>query len=104
MVEALKGYALSCGTKDVSQITGHSMRVTGAQNLLTAGLDLEQIKLVGRWKSTAQMMKYLREMAINEAILSKVLTEAKASSVTEQQKSEGKAKRAKTRWSRFKST
>ena len=103
-VEALQEYARELGMAQVELITGHSMRVTGAQNLLAAGLELERIKLFGRWKSTAQMLKYLRDIAINEEILSRVLNKARASVAVETPVKACKGPRAKTRWRRFEST
>ena len=56
-VEALKELARTMGTTNTERITRHSMRVTGAQDMLKAGVDLEQFKLFGRWKSSAQMFR-----------------------------------------------
>ena len=73
MVEALKGYGRWSGMLDVSLITGHSMRVTGAQRLAKAGLAMDQIAMFGRWKSLGQMYTYLRETAIGVEIMKDAL-------------------------------
>ena len=40
-------------------ITGHSLRVTGAQGLARFGLDAWTIQLIGRWGSAA-ILRYIR--------------------------------------------
>ena len=35
------------------RISGHTMRVTGAQGLAASGLDLWAVQLLGRWGSSA---------------------------------------------------
>ena len=47
-------------TSSTERISGHSMRVTGAQGLATAGLDLWAIQLLGRWGSDAVRL-YVRD-------------------------------------------
>lgn len=42
------------------RVSGHSLRVTGAQGLAKAGVDLWAIQLLGRWGSDA-VMGYIRE-------------------------------------------
>ena len=48
------------------RITGHSLRVTGAQGLAAAGLDLWAIQLLGRWGSLA-IKSYVREAHLEQA-------------------------------------
>ena len=48
------------------KITGHTMRVTGAQGLAAAGLDLWAIQLLGRWGSMA-VRSYVREAHLEQA-------------------------------------
>ena len=50
------------------RITGHSMRVTGAQGMASAGLDLWAIQLLGRWGSMA-VRTYVREAHLDQAEL-----------------------------------
>jgi site-specific recombinase XerD len=44
--------------KQVSQVSGHSVRVGAAQDLLALNIDLASIMQVGRWKSTRMPMRY----------------------------------------------
>ena len=74
MVDALKEVGLHCGMLDVTHITGHSMRVTGAQGLVRAGLTMEQIMLFGRWKSSCHMFAYLRGTAISATIMKSAMS------------------------------
>ena len=69
MIAVLKDLATLRGAVDVTRITGHSMRVTGAQRLINAGLSLEQVRAFGRWKSVGLALRYLRETAISRQIL-----------------------------------
>ena len=64
--EALKDMAHTMGMASTERITGHTMRVTGAQDMLKAGFELEQIKqkMFGRWQSLLQLFKYLRGAAM----------------------------------------
>ena len=48
------------------QITGHSLRATGAQGLAKAGLDLWAIQLLGRWGSEAVKL-YVRQAALEKS-------------------------------------
>ena len=68
----LKSFAVAHG-HDATRITGHSMRVTGAQLLATAGLSTEQIRIFGRWGSVASMAKYTREAHILPEAIAKAL-------------------------------
>ena len=64
MVTELRGFAAWLGDADV-HITGHSMRVTGAQRLALAGVSEGKIRLFGRWASRA-MFKYTREALLGK--------------------------------------
>ena len=64
MVTELRGFAVWLGDADV-HITGHSMRVTGAQRLALAGVSEGKIRLFGRWASRA-MFKYTREALLGK--------------------------------------
>ena len=49
-------------------ITGHSLRVTGAQGLARLGLDAWTIQLIGRWGSAA-ILRYIRAIPLERAAL-----------------------------------
>ena len=49
-----------------ARISGHSLRVTGAQGLAKAGLDVWAIQLLGRWGSDA-VLGYIREVPLELA-------------------------------------
>ena len=55
------------------QLTGHSLRVTGAQGLAAAGLETWAIQLLGRWGSDT-VLQYIREapLAASKTWASKV--------------------------------
>lgn len=48
------------------KVTGHSLRVAGAQGMAAAGLDLWAIQLLGRWGSAA-VQGYVREAHLKKA-------------------------------------
>ena len=48
-------------------ITGHTLRVTGAQGLARMGLDLWAIQLIGRWGSSA-VQGYVRAIPLERAV------------------------------------
>jgi len=48
----------------LNQISGHSMRVGAAQNLLTSGATLPMIMKKGRWSKTDTVMRYLENSQI----------------------------------------
>ena len=48
------------------KVTGHTMRVTGAQGLAAGGLDLWAIQLLGRWGSMA-VKTYVRDAHLEQA-------------------------------------
>jgi integrase/recombinase XerD len=45
-------------SKDVAQISGHSVRVGATQDLLTLNIDLASVMQAGRWKSNRMPMRY----------------------------------------------
>jgi len=47
--------------KHVNQVSGHSVRVGAAQDLLALNIDLAAVMQVGRWKSTRMSMRYAEE-------------------------------------------
>ena len=51
---------------DSAKLTGHSLRVTGAQGLAALGLDLWAIQLLGRWGSE-RVKTYVREAQLGRA-------------------------------------
>jgi hypothetical protein len=44
--------------KDVSQVSGHSVRVGATQDLLALNIDLASVMQAGRWKDTRMPMRY----------------------------------------------
>ncbi len=71
--EAIRRAATSLGVADCKdgseRVSGHSMRVTGAQGLAALGLDLWAIQLLGRWGSDTVQL-YVREAGLQSAALS----------------------------------
>ncbi len=45
-------------TKQVTQVSGHSIRVGAAQDLMALNIDLGSVMQAGRWKSTRMPMRY----------------------------------------------
>ena len=52
---------INCDT--IKTISGHSMRVGAAQDLLRAGVSLPNIMNRGRWSKTDTVMRYVEQMA-----------------------------------------
>ena len=50
----------------MGRLTGHSLRVTGAQGLSRMGVDAFAVQLLGRWGS-ATVMAYIREASVGSA-------------------------------------
>lgn len=50
---------LSCDT--IKNISGHSMRVGAAQDLLREGMSLPNIMNRGRWSKTDTVMRYVEQ-------------------------------------------
>ena len=50
----------------MERVSGHSLRVTGAQGLSRLGVDLWSIQLLGRWGSDA-VCGYVRDVALEHA-------------------------------------
>ena len=48
----------------VQSISGHSMRVGGAQDLLNSGASLPQIMIKGGWAKTDTVMRYVEKINI----------------------------------------
>ena len=72
VITVLKEYGAHLG--DAAQrITGHSMRVTGAQRMAGAGIQPEVIKAFGRWGSSQQMAKYAREALANPGVIASAM-------------------------------
>ena len=44
--------------QDVTQVSGHSIRVGATQNLLALDIDLAAVMQVGRWKTNRIPMRY----------------------------------------------
>jgi len=48
--------------KQVSQVSGHSVRIGATQDLLALNIDLASVMQAGRWKTTAMPMRYGEEI------------------------------------------
>ena len=67
IVEAARRLHVPLEAPDGSaRVSGHSLRVTGAQGLAKAGLDVWAIQLLGRWGSAA-VLGYIREVPLELA-------------------------------------
>ena len=67
IVDAARRLRVPLESPDQSaRISGHSLRVTGAQGLARAGLDVWAIQLLGRWGSDA-VLGYIREVPLELA-------------------------------------
>ena len=92
-IRLLKAFAASQDV-DPTRVTGHSLRTTGAQQLAEAGLSSEQIKLFGRWASSANMLKYARDAHIRPGIIAEALKKRQRSPAPPKE-------RARKRWCTF---
>jgi hypothetical protein len=64
-----KALARRAGLSDanVTRISGHSIRVGGAQDLMTTGASLPQIMVKGSWSKTDTVLRYVaRVIALHE--------------------------------------
>jgi integrase len=50
--------------KQVARVSGHSIRVGAAQDLLSLNIDLASVMQAGRWKSTQMPMRYGEEVLV----------------------------------------
>jgi integrase len=55
----------SLNQETISGISGHSMRVGGAQDLLRLGASLPQIMAKGGWSKTETVMRYVERSSVN---------------------------------------
>ena len=95
-VRLLKAFAAS-QKADTTRITGHSLRTTGAQHLAEAGLSSEQIRLFGRWASSANMLKYARDAHIRPGLIADALKKRHCPTAAP-------SGRARKRWCTFRSS
>ena len=74
------------------RVSGHSLRVTGAQGLSRAGLDVWAIQLLGRWGSEA-VLTYVRSVPLQKSAewAQKVMTKALEDKLQEEPAQEGRA-------------
>jgi len=64
IVEAARRLGVPLSSPDASaRVSGHSLRVSGAQGLARAGVDSWAIQLLGRWGSSA-VLGYIREVPL----------------------------------------
>ena len=67
IVKAAELLGLPTASADGSaRVSGHTLRVTGAQGLARAGLDVWAIQLLGRWGS-ATVLEYIQEVPLERA-------------------------------------
>jgi hypothetical protein len=67
ILEAAKSLGVAVASPDGSvRVSGHSLRVTGAQGLTHRGLDVWTVQLLGRWGSTA-VQGYVRDLHLVDA-------------------------------------
>jgi hypothetical protein len=67
IVEAARKLEVPLSLPDGSaRVSGHSLRVAGAQGLARAGVDVWAIQLLGRWGSSA-VLGYVREVPLEHA-------------------------------------
>jgi len=52
---------IGMSAKQVRRVSGHSVRVGAAQDLLALNIDLASVMQAGRWKSTRMPMRYGEE-------------------------------------------
>ena len=56
-------FELTCQSDGTFKVTGHSLRCTGAQGLITLGWRADAVKLQGRWESET-VTRYTRDAAL----------------------------------------
>ena len=56
------GLSAELDERIVADISGHSMRVGGAQDLLVQGASIPQIMVKGGWAKTDTVMKYVERV------------------------------------------
>ena len=67
IIQAARKLQVPLATPDGSErISGHSLRVTGAQGLTVAGLDAWAVQLLGRWGSDT-VLTYIRAVPLKKA-------------------------------------
>ena len=54
------------------RISGHSLRVGGAQHLQKLGVTMPQLLRAGRWRSEAQAMNYVANLAAEDQIAARL--------------------------------
>ncbi len=51
--------------EEVQKLSGHSMRIGAAQDMMTAGLDILPIMAAGGWKTTSVVARYTESADIS---------------------------------------
>jgi site-specific recombinase XerD len=62
IAKAIKRLAAKAELEDVERISGHSLRVGMAQDLVAAGADLAGVMQAGRWKTNAMPARYAEHL------------------------------------------
>jgi site-specific recombinase XerD len=57
--------------KQVNEVSGHSVRVGAAQDLLALNIDLGSVMQAGRWKSTRMPMRYAESVTASRGAISR---------------------------------
>jgi len=61
--KAAKAAGLS--TTEIAKLSGHSMRIGAAQDMMTSGLDILPIMAAGGWKTTNVVARYIENADIS---------------------------------------
>jgi integrase len=69
--------------KLVAQVSGHSVRVGAAQDLLVLNIDLGSVMQAGRWKSTRMPMRYGEEVLAGRSGMARAAAEQGRDSISE---------------------
>jgi integrase len=67
-----------CRRAGIEGITGHSLRVGGAQTLAAAGMSLVDMQLAGRWASPSMPARYARGQMAGKTALAKLQAQRRA--------------------------
>ncbi|KAG2374863.1 hypothetical protein C9374_010237 [Naegleria lovaniensis] len=59
--------------KPEAKITGHSLRIGGATEMVKKGENMDAVKVAGRWKSDSSALLYMRKQALAEKNMSTTL-------------------------------
>jgi hypothetical protein len=69
---ARAGRAIGLSAKDVAQLSGHSTRVGGAQDLLALNIEIPALMQAGRWKDTRMPLRYGERVLASRGAMARV--------------------------------